>query len=32
MIALAPENAFEVIAAVEAAGGRAWSADLFSWP
>jgi mevalonate kinase len=32
MIALAPENAFKVISAVEAAGGRAWSADLFNYP
>jgi mevalonate kinase len=32
MIALAPENAFKVISAVESAGGRAWSADLFNYP
>jgi mevalonate kinase len=32
MIALAPDNAFKVIAAVEAVGGRAWSADLFNYP
>jgi mevalonate kinase len=32
MIALAPDNAFKVIAAIEKAGGRAWSADLFNYP
>jgi mevalonate kinase len=32
MIALAPENAFKVISAVENVGGRAWSADLFNYP
>jgi hypothetical protein len=32
MIALAPDNAFKVISAIEAVGGRAWSADLFNYP
>jgi hypothetical protein len=32
MMALAPDNAFKVMAAVEGAGGRAWSADLFNYP
>jgi mevalonate kinase len=32
MIALAPDNAFNIISAIEACGGRAWSADLFNYP
>jgi mevalonate kinase len=32
MIALAPDNAFKVISAIESVGGRAWSADLFHYP
>jgi mevalonate kinase len=32
MIALAPNAAGKVINAIEAAGGRAWSADLFTYP
>jgi mevalonate kinase len=32
MIALAPGKAFSVISAIEACGGRAWSADLFNYP
>jgi mevalonate kinase len=32
MIALAPSGAGKVINAIEAVGGRAWSADLFTYP
>jgi galactokinase len=32
MIALPPQNNFKVISAVEAARGRAWSADRFNYP
>jgi mevalonate kinase len=32
MIALVPQGAREVISAIEAVGGRAWSADLFAYP
>lgn len=32
MIAFAPENPEKIIAALEACGGKAWSASLFSYP